>query len=329
MNHSIRFCLAPASALLLVLSASGGALAADVSTKKLLIKDNVTPAKRQVQALAMDAAILYAGAVAPDATGAAVHVYSATDDFCVLLDADGYWKDTGKSWKYKNPDSKNQATIADGKLSVKIKSNVGFTLSDNVTQGTVSVQVQLGELGTRYCMTCTTPTKDTTALYLAKACVAATCPTEPSSCSPVAPPPTTTTTLPPPPPATVVGALAPPTTGRFNYAMTLGVAGADSACNTNFAGSHACTYLELQGAVAGGSMANLRDTANVSVTSFWAIDSARSAFDQCGASIPWDYQTAHTSHKADVVALNNMAGTLGTWQEDQACGSTRWVGCCQ
>ena len=64
-------------------------------------------------------------------------------------------------------------------------------------------------------------------------------------------PPTTTTTTMPAGGTLLKGALTP-TPGRFNYNATLGLPGANAACNTNFAGTHACTYAELQTAAGGG-----------------------------------------------------------------------------
>src|SRR5438034_5193668 len=80
---------------------------------------------------------------------------------------------------------------------------------------------------------------------------------------------TTTSTTCPPPTGTVVKGSLTSTLGRFNYNAMLGLPGANSACNTNFPGSHACTLTELQGAPA-SDLACLKDTANNTVTSLWA-----------------------------------------------------------
>ncbi len=58
---------------------------------------------------------------------------------------------------------------------------------------------------------------------------------------------TTTTTTLPSGGLVLKGALTA-TLGRFNYNLMLGLPGANSACNTNFPGTHACTYAELQSA---------------------------------------------------------------------------------
>src|SRR6058998_1007899 len=70
------------------------------------------------------------------------------------------------------------------------------------------------------------------------------------------------------------------TLGRFNYNLMLGLPGANSACSTNFGGAHACTYAELQAAPT-SDLVCLKDTASMTVTSFWAIDSLQPALQQC------------------------------------------------
>lgn len=330
MRQSIRFTLL--SAAMLATAFAGVARAENISATKVSIKDNADVAKRQFQAISGDAGIAYTDADSPGTKGAWIHIYSATDDQCVQLPAGSEWSDSGKAWKYKGA-TKNQAQVADGKLLLKLKSGVTISLADNGSQGAVNVQAVFGDAGSRFCMKCSSPTKDDAKGFSAMNCAAAACDAEPSACPPVAPPTTTTlppptTTTVPPTPGVVRGALVP-TNGRFNYNLVLGVPGANAACNTSFAGTHACTYAELQSAVGDGSMAGLKDTANNAVTSFWAIDPLRSAFDQCTTSVAWDYQTAHTGHKADVVTLNNVTGTLNALQTSQPCGLTHSVGCCQ
>ena len=326
----------------------------NVTTKKLGIKDNADPAKRQLQVQSNDPTITYAGAVSPDANGASLHAYSATDDLCVLLPGGPDWQNTGTLWKFKSMSTKNTARISNSKLQFKIKNEPPptYTLSDNGTQGTVNVQVQFGS-GTRYCMKCTGTgvVKDVGSKFLGKNCVAAACDAEPGTCEP---PPTTTTTststtsttCPTPAPPLIKGSLTA-TVGRFNYNLQLGLPGANAACSTNFACSHACTYTELQTAETNGELVGLKDTANNTVTSFWAIDpsanAANSLATQCAddATFPnpvdyvnhkWEYGTAHTPSRGQKVALNNPAGTLGPLQTMQACaigGTSNWVGCCR
>jgi hypothetical protein len=129
------------------------------------------------------------------------------------------------------------------------------------------------------------------------------------------------------------GAL-PATAGRFNYNLTPGLPGANAACNTNFAGTHACTYAELQSAEAAGQLVGLKDTTNVTVTAFWAIDSSQPALQQCQDDVftflNWEYGTAHTASRGQKVNLTNLTGVLGALQSSLQCNfSTAWVGCCQ
>src|SRR5262245_37148434 len=100
------------------------------------------------------------------------------------------------------------------------------------------------------------------------------------------------------------------TPGRFNYNLTLGLPGANAACNTNFPGTHACTYAELQAAPT-GDRCQLKDTGANTVTSFWAIDSAAPPLQQCiddkvgGSGLNWEYGTAHTASRGNKVPLTN------------------------
>ena len=319
------------------------ARAEDISTKSLSIKDK-DPLKRQISVSSADLGISYTDDGDDPATnGAQLHIYSATDNFCADLEPGLNWKDNGSKKKYKNKITRNSAQIKDGKLSVKIKSNITYTL-DELTQGAVNVQVQFGS-GTRFCMRCPTGNKkDEPGKYSAKACLLGACDAEPAC---PAPPTTTTstttttttssttTTCPPgPPPLTKLKGALTKTAGRFNYNLMFGVPAADSACNTNFPGTHACTYQELQTA------AGLCDTVGLTapdgaVTSFWAIDNARPPLDQCqddgvgGSFINWEYQTAHTGSRGDHVSLNNVNGALGPLQTGQQCNfTTKNVGCC-
>jgi hypothetical protein len=143
-------------------------------------------------------------------------------------------------------------------------------------------------------------------------------------------PTTTTTTL--PGGSELLGALTP-TPGRFNYNLMIGLPAANGACNTNFPGTHACSYPELQIAEALGELAGLQDTAATPVTSFWAIDNSQPPLQQCqddvASFLNWEYATAHTASRGQKVALNNGTGVLGPLQSSLQCNfSTAWVGCC-
>lgn len=324
--------------------AMGAALvqAADVSTAKIQIKDNAKVTKRLVQVQSKDSAVTLAGAGNPAANGASLHIYSATDDFCVILPAGSNWKSTANKISFNDKATKNKASIGKSKLSVTIKSGVTYSLIDNGTQGAVNAQVQFGT-GPRFCMRCTVSKKDTASKYLAKNCVAAACAAEPSVCDPLATTttttaaPTTTTTTIPSAGIVLKGALVP-TSGRFNYNLQLGLPGANAACNTNFPGTHACSYAELQSAATAGDLVLLKDTANNAVASFWAIDNGAPALTtQCqddgtmGSLLNWEYGTAHTPSRGQKVALNNGAGTLGSLQTGLQCNFSGQsnVGCCQ
>ena len=144
----------------------------------------------------------------------------------------------------------------------------------------------------------------------------------------------TTTTTTPSRAGTVKGALKP-TMGRFNFNAMLGLPGANAACNTNFAGTHACTYQELQSAAAAGDLKGLNDVTNTPVTSFWAIDSSAPALQQCNDDVNshqnWEYATAHTASRGEKVDLDNAAGTLGPLTMSLQCNfsGNAWVACCQ
>ena len=123
------------------------------------------------------------------------------------------------------------------------------------------------------------------------------------------------------------------TPGRFNYNLTLGLPGANAACSSNFPGTHACSYAELQIAEAAGDLVGLQDTASMTVTSFWAIDNSQPPLQQCqddvSSFLNWEYATAHTASRGQKVALNNGTGALGALQSSLQCNfSTAWVGCC-
>ncbi len=156
------------------------------------------------------------------------------------------------------------------------------------------------------------------------------------------PTPTPTLTPTPTPTATAAAGLVfkgslPATVGRFNYNLTLGLPGANAACNTNFPGTHACTYPELQSAQTAGDLVGAHDVNGMLITSFWAIDSSQPALQQCqddalgGSNLNWEYATAHTGSRGQRVALTNATGVLGSLQTSVQCNlsGSSWVGCCQ
>jgi hypothetical protein len=148
--------------------------------------------------------------------------------------------------------------------------------------------------------------------------------------------PTTSTTSTSLPLGMVVGALAPPTKGRFNYNSTIGLPAVNAACTSQFPGSHPCTQAELSGAPAGDLM-GLKDSAMTTVTSLWAIDGSAPPLEQCqddnmgGSFQNWEYATAHTASRGRKFALNNGTGVLTgpTLEQCALLGTTSWVACCQ
>ena len=186
----------PRFAWALLLGALGLALiatpsfGADISTKKLFIKDSGSVNKRRVVLRSTDAAIAIAEADDPATHGAAVHLYSASDDFCAVLPGGDDWQQKGKYWKYKNKTTKNVAQMGDHTLAIKLRSDVTYTLADDGGQGTVNAQVQFGT-GTRYCMRCAGNRRDGGSRFLGRNCVASACDTEPSECSSATAAPTT------------------------------------------------------------------------------------------------------------------------------------------
>ena len=220
--------------------------------------------------------------------------------------------------------------------------------------GTVATTTSSTTLGTSTTTSTSLATPTTTSTSLATPSTTSTSLSTPTTSTSLAPT-TTSTSLPPTTTSSTVTTTSTSTTsttpsggvvlkgaltatpGRFNYNLTLGLPGANAACNTNFAGTHACSYQELQNAAAAGDLDGLKDTAAVTVTSFWAIDSNVSALQQCiddaagGSNLNWEYGTAHTVSRGQKVPLDNAAGTLGALQTGLQCNFSgdSWVGCCQ
>jgi hypothetical protein len=149
------------------------------------------------------------------------------------------------------------------------------------------------------------------------------------------PTPTPTPTL---APGTVLKGSLGITHGKFNYNLMLGIPGANSACNSHFSGTHACTYPELQSAEAAGDLDGLTDVDGNTVLGFWAIDATLPPLQQCnddamgGSNLNWEYATSHTGSRGSRVALDNGTGTLGSLVTGVQCNTPAtlsWVGCCQ
>src|SRR5262245_55990823 len=144
MTKLSKFQAIGLSALVLTLTA-GTARAEDISAKKMKIKDNAVATKRQFQVQSADVGVQFSETDDPATKGASIHVYSATDEMCIVLQEGPEWTQKNSVWKYNNKLTKNKAQIGDGKLSVKIKSGVAFTLANDAPQDAVNVQVQFGD----------------------------------------------------------------------------------------------------------------------------------------------------------------------------------------
>ncbi len=318
--------LVAVSAVALLLSTAAATRADDVAAKKIVVVDG---AKDHILLLSTDPAVQLAGVDDPATNGAVVHVYSATDDACVVIPGGSEWKNKNGAWRYKSKATKNVVQVKAGKLLVNLKSGFTYTLADDGTQGTVNAQVQFGD-GTRFCLRCPGNKKDEAKKFLGKTCAAAACDPEPSACGGTGTT-STTTTVPGGTTTTTIaatsgfrGVLSQQTSGRFNFQMTLGVPGADAQCNISFPGSHACTYAELQGAEAAGQLTGV-------TASLWAIIPGNPGEVQCGSNVPWDYQTAHTGEYGERVAVTNgVLGELLSGQGDGVfCAAQNSVACCQ
>lgn len=139
-------------------------------------------------------------------------------------------------------------------------------------------------------------------------------------------------------PGVVVKGALPITYGRFNYNLALGIPGANAACNSNYTGTHACTYAELQSAETAGDLDGLHDFEGSEVDGFWAIDASLPALQQCnddsmgGSGLNWEYGTSHTGSRGSRVTLDNATGTLGPLVTGVQCNTPATlasVGCCQ
>ena len=145
---------------------------------------------------------------------------------------------------------------------------------------------------------------------------------------------TTSSTMPPSRGAVLRGVL-PSTTGLFNFSpMQPGIPGADTRCDVEFPGTHACTHAELLNAETAGDLVGIQDVDAVTVTSFWVIDPSHANTAQCnltptGPALHWQYQPVHTGVGGERVALDSGTGGLGSITSGLICFQSSWVGCCQ
>jgi hypothetical protein len=250
---------------------------------------------------------------------------------------------TADLYKYVNKDAPGGPValkivlLKEGKVLKVVGKETGVAMTG--TLGDVVVRITTGTLRNCARFDAATIRKDEPGKFIAKGAVASSltdCASGPPTTMVTTSTTSTTSTSLPGGGVVLKGALTA-TPGRFNYNLTLGVPGADAACNTNFAGTHACTYPELQSAEAAGDLDGLTDIGANTVTSFWAIDPSQPALQQCqddapgGSNLNWEYATAHTPSRGQRVALTNGTGVLGALQSSVQCNiaGNSWVGCCQ
>jgi hypothetical protein len=155
------------------------------------------------------------------------------------------------------------------------------------------------------------------------------------------PTPTPTPTFTPPPTATptfvpgaIIKGMLPRTSGFWTYGGTAGQPGGETLCAATYAGTHVCTFTELQSAETAGELVGASDNGGA-VTAFWKIDNtAGTATDtkQCIDALGtprWHYGTAHTTARGFYFNFNALMGDLGSESPPVSCpGTTASVGCC-
>jgi hypothetical protein len=113
------------------------------------------------------------------------------------------------------------------------------------------------------------------------------------------------------------------------YSATLGVTGAQTACEATFAGSQLCTLARLQAAPA-SERVMAKDPGDAGVTSFWAFDPGAANNAQCydnASNERWASNSGPPS-RGQTVSLDPSTGALGTPMTGVACSDTNWVACC-
>lgn len=131
---------------------------------------------------------------------------------------------------------------------------------------------------------------------------------------------------------TVVAGALVAQNGRWTFGGDVGVASADSECNINWAGSHACLRPEVEAAAAAGELVELQDTAGNTVAGLWIDDTEVADVLRCvdpsAENVPYSYQTGHFGHQGQIVELNNAAGTIGPITTEVCNAGTYNVLCC-
>ncbi len=129
----------------------------------------------------------------------------------------------------------------------------------------------------------------------------------------------------------------------WNYGGTIGVPGAETACQTLYSepAAKVCNFAELLDAQTNGELVNATDSDNNPVTEWWILDPTQNVARQCtntdvangGANVPWSYQTAHIGQGAKFVSLTAGSGSVSQVVDipstsGDACDVARNVPCC-
>ncbi|MDB4956114.1 MAG: Tryptophan synthase alpha chain [Myxococcales bacterium] len=126
----------------------------------------------------------------------------------------------------------------------------------------------------------------------------------------------------------------PAGTGRWMYAATLGIDGANNDCAAHWPGSAICPFNKLMAASVKGETVNAVDYNNNPVTEWW-MDQNTVGEGRCISNAdmaPWTYATADQGHVGRHVTLDRATGvisaapvleTIGT-----GCNINRFVACC-
>ncbi len=139
--------------------------------------------------------------------------------------------------------------------------------------------------------------------------------------------------------ATYIGSLTP-AKGKWSYGNEPGVAGAQLACRSLFGSLTAtvCSPAQLVLSQSRGELANAKDSAGDTVTSWFIVDpNANGQALQCihpdSGGVPWTYETHHLGEGAQFITVN-ASGTISEVQDAPVvgnaggCEALRNVACC-
>ena len=125
----------------------------------------------------------------------------------------------------------------------------------------------------------------------------------------------------------------PPTTGRWEFNSSLGLVGANAACEAAWPGSAVCTFAKLQAASmkVPAETLNATDINGTPVTTWW-LDEDLAGEGRCNdiaaENVPWSYATAHLNHSGRHVELTAATGAITVTTMDVTCNVMRNVPCC-